>query len=130
MPIQVHARKALPVLLAVSLTGAAPQVRQARVGEWQTFGNDAGAQRFSTLRQITSQNVGALQQAWAFDTGSRDLQVTPLVINGLMYLTGGSAVHALEPETGKPVWRYDAGSAVSKRGVAYWPGDQPCTVCA
>jgi quinoprotein glucose dehydrogenase len=123
MPIHVHARKALPVFLAVSLTGAAPQVRQARVGEWRTFGNDAGAQRFSTLRQITRQNVGALQQAWAFDTGSRDLQGTPLVIDGLMYLTGGSTVYALEPESGKPVWRYDAGSAVSKRGVAYWPGD-------
>jgi quinoprotein glucose dehydrogenase len=64
-----------------------------------------------------------LQQAWAFDTGSRDLQVTPLVIDGLMYLTGGSTVYALEPETGRPAWRYDAGSAVSKRGVAYWPGD-------
>jgi quinoprotein glucose dehydrogenase len=123
MPVHAHVRKALPVLLVLSVTSAAPQLRPAREGEWPTFGNDAGAQRFSALRQITRQNVGALQQAWAFDTGSRDLQVTPLVIDGLMYLTGGSSVYALEPESGKPVWRYDAGTAVSKRGVAYWPGD-------
>ena len=39
-----------------------------------------------------------------------------------MYLTGGSTVFALEPETGTPVWKFDAGTG-SKRGVAYWPGD-------
>ena len=64
-----------------------------------------------------------MQQAWAFDTGSLDLQVTPLVIGGVMYLTGGSTIFALEPETGKPIWKYDASGPVSRRGVAYWPGD-------
>ncbi len=73
---------------------------------------------------ITRQNVAGLKQAWVFDTGSRDLQVTPLVVNGLMYLTAGSKVYALEPETGTPVWKFESTGPVSKRGVAYWPGDE------
>jgi quinate dehydrogenase (quinone) len=109
------------VLLAASITGAAPQ--QSQEGDWPSFGRDSGAQRFSPLTEITRQNVAALRQAWAFDTGSRDLQVTPLVVRGLMYFTGGSTVFALEPETGKEVWKFDAGGPVSKRGLAYWPGD-------
>ena len=66
------------VLFAASITGAAPQPSQE--GDWPSFGRDSGAQRFSPLTQINKQNVAALRQAWAFDTGSRDLQVTPLVI--------------------------------------------------
>jgi glucose dehydrogenase len=91
-------------------------------GEWRSFGRDPGAQRFSPLTQITRQNVSTLRQAWAFDTGAKDLQVTPLVIDGVMYLTGGSTIFALEPESGKPIWTYKAPGAVSRRGVAYWPG--------
>ena len=52
------------------------------------------------------------------------IQVTPLVINGTMYVTAGKDVIALEPETAKVVWRYTAPAAVSRRGVAYWPGDR------
>jgi quinoprotein glucose dehydrogenase len=91
-------------------------------GDWREVGRDSGAQRFSPLTQITTQNVATLQQAWTFDTGSLDLQVTPLVIDGVMYLTGGSAVFALEPETGRQIWKYEASGPVSRRGVAYWPG--------
>lgn len=107
--------------LAMLITGAAPQ--SLPEGDWRTFGRDPGGQRFSPLTQITRHNVATLQQAWAFDTGSRDLQVTPLVIDGLLYLTGGSTVFALEPETGKQVWTFEASGPVSRRGVAYWPGD-------
>ena len=113
----------LLLCLAASTSGVVPQPQPSRVGDWPSFGHDQGAQRFSSLTQITRQNVAELQPAWAFDTGSRDLQGTPLVIDGLMYATGGSTVFALEPETGKPVWKFESDGPVSKRGVAYWPGD-------
>jgi quinoprotein glucose dehydrogenase len=112
------------VLTALLLSSALAGAPEPTVdGDWPAFGRDPGAQRFSPLTQITRQNVNALRQAWTFDTGIKDLQVTPLVINGVMYLTGGPYVFALEPETGKQIWRYDAHAAVSRRGVAYWPGD-------
>ncbi len=92
-------------------------------GDWPAVGRDPGAQRFSPLTEITKRNVSSLRQAWTFDTGALDLQVTPIVVNGVMYVSAGSSIFALEPETGKQVWRYDAPGPVSRRGVAYWPGD-------
>src|SRR4029453_13119317 len=92
--------------------------------DWPSFGHDPGATRFSPLTQITPKNVSQLEPAWSFDTGVTNLQVTPIVVNGLMYLTGGTSVFALEPETGKEVWRFDQKSKVARRGVAYWPGDR------
>jgi len=53
-------------------------------------------------------------------------EVTPIMAGGLLYLTTPyRTVVALEPETGKTVWRYDAPGtgALSLRGVEYWPGD-------
>jgi glucose dehydrogenase/type 1 glutamine amidotransferase len=95
----------------------------ASAGDWPSLGHDPGAQRFSPLDQITVGNVASLKVAWTFDTGAPNLQVTPLVVGGLMYVTAGRDVIALEPETGKQVWRFTASGPVSRRGVAYWPGD-------
>ena len=95
--------------------------------EWRTYGNDAGHQRFSTLTQITPANVDQLTKAWEFDTKvkGRKWQNTPVVIDGTMYITlqdGG--VVALEPETGRELWRYERQvRGRSLRSVAYWPGD-------
>jgi glucose dehydrogenase len=116
-------RPALLLVLAGSIAGAPPQPAADRVGDWPSFGRDAGAQRHSPLTQINKQNVGTLEQAWSFDTGARDLQVTTLVINGSMYLTAGSTVFALKPESGEVKWKFDAGAPVGRRGLAYWPGD-------
>jgi glucose dehydrogenase len=111
------------LVLAASIAAASPQPSVGPVGDWPSFGRDAGAQRHSPLTQINKQNVGTLEQAWSFDTGARDLQVTPLVINGSMYLTAGSTVFALKPESGEVKWKFDAGVPVGRRGLAYWPGD-------
>jgi glucose dehydrogenase len=95
--------------------------------DWRTYGNDPGHQRFSTLTQITPENVTELVKAWEFDTKvpGRKWQNTPIVIDGTMYITlqtGG--VVALEPETGKELWRYEtAVRGRSVRAVSYWPGD-------
>ena len=124
MLTRTHLWLALPVLLVTGLAAVtAPQPQPYGRGDWQTFGRDAGAQRYSTLTDINRRTVAGLQQAWTFDTGSRDLQVTPLVIGNMMYVTAGPTVLALEPETGKLIWKFDAGVPVAKRGVAYWPGD-------
>jgi quinoprotein glucose dehydrogenase len=92
-------------------------------GDWPSVGGDDGARRFSPLTGITVRNVASLQRAWTFDTGALDLQVTPLVVGGVMYLAGGSRIHALQPETGRPIWTFAAPGPVSRRGVAFWAGD-------
>ena len=109
--------------LAVAVVGAVALVAAAD-NDWAFHDGDAAGRRFSTLTQITPANVGKLQRAWTFDTGATGIQVTPLVVNGIMYVTGGKDIVALEPETAKIIWKYTAPAAVSKRGVAYWPGDR------
>ena len=68
-------------------------------GEWRSYGRDPGGQRFSPLTQITPQNVHTLTRAWSFDTGAMAMQVTPLVIDGVMYVAAGAHIFALQPET-------------------------------
>jgi quinoprotein glucose dehydrogenase len=60
-----------------------------------------------------------------FGSGFRPSEVTPLVIDGTMYLsTPYSRVVAIAPDTGKELWAFQltAGNP-STRGVEYWPGD-------
>jgi competence ComEA-like helix-hairpin-helix protein len=95
--------------------------------DWRTYGNDAGHTRFSTLTQITPENVARLTKAWEFDTSvpGRKWQNTPVVVNGTMYITlQNGGVVALAPETGKEIWRYETPvRGRSLRAVSYWPGD-------
>ncbi|HXJ39227.1 MAG TPA: pyrroloquinoline quinone-dependent dehydrogenase [Bryobacteraceae bacterium] len=89
--------------------------------DWPVYGHDPGGMRYSPLTQINPANVGKLERAWTFHSGRPGSQVTPLVIGGVMYITSPNAVHALEPETGKELWKYDA-PGMTRRGLAYWPG--------
>ena len=92
-------------------------------GDWPSHDHDAAGSRFSPLTQITPTNVAQLKPSWSFDTGVTGIQVTPLVIGGMMYVTAGRDLIALEPETGRQLWKFTAPGNVSRRGVAYWPGD-------
>ena len=68
--------------------------------DWKTYGNDPGHTKFSTLAQVTPQNVTRLTRAWEFDTKTlgRKWQNTPVVINNIMYITlQNGGVVALEP---------------------------------
>lgn len=92
-------------------------------GEWRSYGHDAGAARFSPLTRITPDNVAALTRAWTFDTEGTAMQATPLVVDGVMYVPAGNNLFALEPETGKTIWRH-TDTDMSRRGLTYWPGDR------
>ena len=114
-------RKIRVALLAACL--APVVVAAGDTGDWPSHDHDAAGQRFSPLTQITPANVAKLQPAWSFDTGVTGIQVTPLVVGGMMYVSAGRDIIALEPETGKVLWKFTAPANVSRRGVAYWPGD-------
>ena len=101
-------------------------------GDWPMFNRDLAGTRYSPLTQVTPANVGKLAQVWSyrlqpatfrFATASGMSELTPLVVNGVMYISAQSRVMALEPETGKEIWRYEVQGA-SPRGVAFWPGDR------
>lgn len=91
--------------------------------DWPIFGHDPGGLRYSPLKQINVRNVSQLQRAWTFHSGSPGSEATPLVVRGVMYLTQPNGIYALDPETGKMIWKFGA-NKVSLRGLSYWPGDK------
>ncbi len=61
------------------------------------------------------------------NTGFRAAEVTPLVVNGTMYIASSyGQVVALDPTTGEQVWVYQmpAGDNPATRGVEYFAGDK------
>ncbi len=91
--------------------------------DWPMYGHDPGAARFSPLKQINVANVAKLQHAWTFHTGKPGSEAVPIVIGGVMYLAASNGIFAIEPETGKQIWHYEA-TQVALRGLAYWPGEK------
>src|SRR5579871_5085169 len=98
--------------------------------EWPMFNRDLAGTRYSPLTQINTRNVARLTRAWSYHLGfdasaagiTGGSEFTPLVIKGIMYLGTAKAVVALEPESGKEIWRYSI-PTLSRRSLAYWPGD-------
>ena len=55
-------------------------------------------------------------------------EVTPIVVNGVMYMPSGNRVVALEPETGKEIWSYPLTSGpgiIPRRGLLAWRRSAP-----
>ena len=77
--------------------------------DWVTHGGTYAEQRYSPLSQINQSNVGELGLAWSFDMQSeRGVEATPLVADGVMYVTGPwSVLYALDAVTGASLWTYD-----------------------
>jgi glucose dehydrogenase len=92
-------------------------------GDWPLYGHDARGQRHSPLTQIKPANVSKLKKVWTIHTGGTSSEATPVVINGVLYLTSPTGVMAIAPETGNTVWKYETQGA-TRRGVVYWPGDK------
>jgi glucose dehydrogenase len=101
---------------------AALLLRAQTAAEWPTFNRDLACTRFSPLTQINSKNVSKLTRAWVYKLGGQALgsEFTRIVVKGVLYLAAANSVVALEPETGKEIWRYDLKTGTpSKRGIAY-----------
>lgn len=109
--------------MVFSATAAANETMPA--GDWPSIDRDLASTRFSPLNQINRGNVSELQLAWSYQLRSVGTAV-PLVIDGVMYLPAGNRILALDTDTGKEIWSYQAegAGAVSSRGVSYWPGDE------
>jgi quinoprotein glucose dehydrogenase len=119
------------------------------IGEWRSYGGDAGSTKYSPLDQINRTNAGELKVVWewaspdaAVNQANPDLklapgefQATPIMADGVLYTsTAMSQVAAIDPSTGATLWLFDPetwkhGRPTSKgfqhRGVAWWrDGDE------
>jgi len=80
--------------------------------EWPSVGGDAGDTHFSPLTQIDTRNVKTLGAAWIskrFEDGATS-RVTPVVKDGMMFVSAGTRVYALNAATGDTVWTYQTTS--------------------
>jgi alcohol dehydrogenase (cytochrome c) len=97
-------------------------------GDWPSYNGDERGNRHTLLNEITPANVAGMRLKWTFPVpSSRNLKGTPVVVNGVMYVTAPNEVYALDARTGREMWHYsrprtrgvigDAGAGVN-RGVA------------
>jgi hypothetical protein len=81
--------------------------RAAATWEWPSYNGQLNANRHSPLDQINTGNVATLEQAWTHEIGGeRALQMTPLVIDGVMYVAAVNEVRALDARTGRQIWQF------------------------
>jgi len=128
-------------LLVANASGAEPS--------WQYYGGDQGGQRFSAGRLIDRANVTSLQIAWSYSTGDMaskgdamkraSFEDTPILAEGRLYVCSPfDEVSALDPGTGRPMWRFDPKLDTSVhypndficRGVAFWRVPAATGICA
>ena len=120
------------VILAVGEMGPGisfADVAHPAPGSWPTYHGNESGNRFSPLEQINTGNVEHLAPRWMFTIpgAPRPLQVTPVVVDGVMYVTSVNEAYALDARSGREIWHYSrprsqglAGDAASgiNRGVA------------
>jgi alcohol dehydrogenase (cytochrome c) len=103
----------------------APMVpAQTGIGaSWPTYNGDLSGRRYSSLQQIDRGNVKSLTLAWAYPTHGATLKGTPVVVNGILYLTAPDRVWAIDARTGIKIWEFhrpSQGDHIGQRGVAFY----------
>ncbi|OYU10644.1 MAG: PQQ-dependent dehydrogenase, methanol/ethanol family [Comamonadaceae bacterium PBBC1] len=102
-------------------------------GDVLTYGMGYNNQRYSPLKQINTKNVGKLQPMWAYSLNNPQGQESqPIVYDGVMYVTTHNTTIALNPLTGKQLWKHEielpqdvfkmACCGILNRGAAIYEG--------
>ena len=97
---------------------------------WLSYNGDYTGRRFTSLNQIDRSNVNQLRAQWVFHVPQADdMEVTPVVVNGVMFVTAQNDAFALDARTGRTIWHHerpisegliDDASQHHNRGVGLW----------
>jgi alcohol dehydrogenase (cytochrome c) len=75
--------------------------------DWPGYNGDTRGSRYSPLAEINSRNVSRLVPRWIFSVANAPrLQVTPVVVDGVMYVTSANECYALDAGAGREIWHY------------------------
>jgi quinoprotein glucose dehydrogenase len=92
--------------------------------DWPVYGGALENDHYSSLSQISRNNVKQLAVVWSFDTEEEGgLQTSPLEVAGVLYgITPTQKIFAVNAATGKLLWKFDSGIKGTQpdRGLAYW----------
>jgi alcohol dehydrogenase (cytochrome c) len=103
---------AIAILLSAAVHAQVSYDRLLRAAtephNWLTYSGSYAGHRYSTLTQITPQNVSDLQPRWVFQARSLEkFEATPLVVDGIMYtVQPPNDIVALDAATGRIFWVY------------------------
>ena len=106
---QSGGEKAAPVVTDAVLR-ATGTTTDPMPGAWLSYGRTQSETRYSTLKQIDSNNAKSLGLAWSYvlGAGGGNQEATPVVWNNTIYgITSWSVVFALDARNGKELWRWD-----------------------
>ena len=75
--------------------------------DWTSYNGGMSGSRYSTLTQINRSNAATLAPKWMFSLrNTNNLQVTPIVSEGVMYVTSANECYALDAGSGREIWHY------------------------
>ena len=75
--------------------------------DWPSYDGGLGGNRFSPLKQIDKSNAAKLIPKWIFSLpNTPPLEGTPLVVEGIMYVTSANECYALDAGNGREIWHY------------------------
>ncbi|MBZ5576198.1 MAG: acido-empty-quinoprotein group A [Acidobacteriia bacterium] len=84
-----------------------PNLLRPPADAWLTYHGEYDGQRHSKLTEIKPENVGRLEQAWRFETGQNQaIKASPILVDGILYLTTPDNLWAIDARTGKQLWHY------------------------
>ena len=104
---------------------ALPQITTGAQLNWTQHNIDIRGSRYADVDQINASNVGSVVLAWTFEAGAAHSisQVTPLVVDGVMYLNAGSTLFAVNATTGETIWTTALADTLQARGRGPTYGD-------
>ena len=75
--------------------------------DWPSYNGQTSGSRYSALTQITKSTVARLGPKWMFALpNTPPLQGTPVVVDGVMYVTSANQCYALDAGSGRQIWQY------------------------
>lgn len=75
--------------------------------DWPTYNGQVTGSRDSTLTQINKSNVARLTPKWIFSLlNTAPLEGTPVVFEGILYMTSANECYALDAGSGRQIWHY------------------------
>lgn len=76
--------------------------------DWPTYNGDARGNRLANLTEIDKSNVSRLAPRWMFTMPDvSGLETTPIVVDGIMYVTSGNQCYALDAGNGRRLWHFE-----------------------
>jgi alcohol dehydrogenase (cytochrome c) len=94
------------------------EILKSRAGDWPTYHGRLDGNRHSAHTQINRENVSRLSLQWVHSLRGFDNETTPLVLDGVMYVSATNQVSALDAATGREMWRFSRPKTPGVRGDA------------